>query len=448
MTNAAGMRVKIITYGAIITAVEVPDRAGKLANVTLYRDSLAGYTEVKDGKPTTPFFGAIAGRYANRIAKGRFTLDGKQYKLATNNGPNALHGGLKGFDKVVWKAEPLQAPGAVGVALSYVSPDGEEGYPGTLTVKVTYSLTDKNELKMEYLATTDKPTVVNLTNHAYWNLAGAGTGDVLGHELSINADRFLPVDDTLIPLGEPKPVKGTAMDFTTAKPIGRDMAQVEGGYDHCYVLNKKGDELALAARAVGAHQRPRDGGLHHAAGGPVLRRQLPRRHDHRRRQALREAFRPVPGNAALPGFAQPSRLSHNGAAARRDLPANDRLQVQRAEVAGAAARSSPHSVYRPLKRQEEPRRTTGDAVRRGSPDPAAAWTEGLHGLGRPLVGGVGGARCYTQVAIGAASSCPRGAFENSPANYRWGWSEKSGRKSRRDGWKGSKSTPSILPTGL
>ncbi|MGA2619728.1 MAG: galactose-1-epimerase [Thermoguttaceae bacterium] len=248
LTNTGGLRVKIITYGAIITAVEVPDRDGKLANVTLYRDSLAGYTEVKDGKPTTPFFGAIAGRYANRIAKGRFTLDGKQYKLATNNGPNALHGGLKGFDKVVWKAEPLQTPGAVGVALSYVSPDGEEGYPGTLTVKLTYSLTDKDELKMEYRATTDQPTVLNLTNHAYWNLAGAGTGNVLGHELLLEADRFLPVDDTLIPLGEPKPVRGTGMDFTTAKPLGRDMAQVEGGYDHCYVLNKKGDELALAAR--------------------------------------------------------------------------------------------------------------------------------------------------------------------------------------------------------
>ena len=249
LSNPNGLKVKVITYGAIMTAVEVPDRNGKIENITLYRDSLADYMEVKDGKPTTPFFGATVGRYGNRIAKGRFTLDGKEYKLATNNGPNALHGGLKGFDKVVWQAEPVESAGVVGVAFSYTSPDGEEGYPGTLKVKVTYSLTDKDELKMDYEATTDKATVVNLTNHNYWNLAGAGSGDVLNHELLINADRYLPVDDTLIPLGDPKSVQGP-MDFTTAKKIGRDMANVEGGYDHCYVLNKKADELSLVARAT------------------------------------------------------------------------------------------------------------------------------------------------------------------------------------------------------
>ncbi|MGD0897591.1 MAG: aldose epimerase family protein [Thermoguttaceae bacterium] len=250
LTNAGGMKVQVTNYGATIVSVEVPDRAGKTANVTLHRDNLAGYTEIKNGKPTTPYFGAIAGRYANRIAEGRFTLDGKEYRLATNNGPNHLHGGLKGFDKAVWKAQPFEGEGVVGVAFSLVSPDGDQGYPGTLTAKVAYTLTDRNELKLDYEAATDKPTVLNLTNHAYWNLAGAGSGDVLGHQLSINADRFLPVDDTLIPLGKPKPVQGSAMDFTRPKTIGQDMAQVEGGYDHCYILNKKGFELSECARVV------------------------------------------------------------------------------------------------------------------------------------------------------------------------------------------------------
>jgi aldose 1-epimerase len=251
LSNTNGLKVKIITYGAIITSVETPDRNGKIENITLHRGSLADYMEMKDGKPTTPYFGATVGRYGNRIAKGRFTLDGKVYdKLAANDRPNALHGGLKGFDKVVWKAEPVETPDTVGVAFTYTSPDGDEGYPGTLKVKVTYSLTDKDELKMDYEATTDKTTILNLTNHAYWNLAGAGNGDILKHELMINADRFLPVDSTLIPLGRLDPVKGTAMDFTVPKAIGKDMAQVEGGYDHCYVLVRKDDGLSLAARVT------------------------------------------------------------------------------------------------------------------------------------------------------------------------------------------------------
>ncbi len=248
LSNPNGLKVKIINYGAITTAIETPDRNGHVENITLYRDSLADYLETKDGKATTPGFGATIGRYGNRIAKGRFTLEGKPYTLAVNNGPNALHGGLKGFDKVIWKAEPFKTPDTAGVVFSHTSPDGWEGYPGTLQVKVTYSLTDKDELKMDYEATTDKPTVLNLTNHDYWNLAGAGNGDILKHELMINADRYLPVDDTLIPLGRIEPVKGTAMDFTSPKPVGRDIAEVKGGYDHCYVLNRRGDGLSLAAR--------------------------------------------------------------------------------------------------------------------------------------------------------------------------------------------------------
>ncbi len=253
MTNPHGLKVQIMTYGATITDVEVPDRNGKLANVTLYRDSLADY--ISTDVPT-PYFGATVGRYANRIAKGKFTLDGKEYTLATNNGPNHLHGGKKGFDKVVWKAKPVEKKDSVGVVFTYTSPDGEEGYPGKLSNTVTYSLTDDDKLKMEYEATCDKPTVLNLTNHAYWNLAGAGAGDVLAEEMMINADRYLPVDDTLIPTGEPAAVKGTPMDFTKPMTIGSRIEQVgkgeHNGYDHCYVLNTatEGEGPQLAARVV------------------------------------------------------------------------------------------------------------------------------------------------------------------------------------------------------
>ncbi|HUT93864.1 MAG TPA: aldose epimerase family protein [Thermoguttaceae bacterium] len=245
LANSHGLTIKIITYGATLTAVEMPDRHGNRGVVTLYLESLDDYLAGH------PFFGSIAGRYANRIARGKFTLDGNEHTLATNDGENHLHGGTKGFDKAVWKAKPAQGDGFVAVTFILASPDGDEGYPGTLTASATYTLTDDNELRMEYTATTDKPTVVNLTNHAYWNLAGAGSGDVLGHELMLNAGRYLPVDKGLIPLGRLAPVQGTPMDFTHAQPIGSRIARVEGGYDHCYVLNKKeGDKLTLAARVV------------------------------------------------------------------------------------------------------------------------------------------------------------------------------------------------------
>jgi aldose 1-epimerase len=245
LTNANGMQAKIITYGAIVTELHVPDRDGKLDDVVLGFDDLKGYLAGH------PFFGATVGRVANRIAKGQFTLDGKEYKLATNNGPNHLHGGLKGFDKAVWKAEPRQIPDGVAVQFSHRSPDGEEGYPGNLSATVTYTLTNANELKIDYTATTDQATPVNLTNHSYFNLAGPRSGTILGHELMLAADNYTPADATLIPTGEIRPVQGTPLDFTTPATIGSRINQLKGdpaGYDHNYVLNGGGKSLALGAR--------------------------------------------------------------------------------------------------------------------------------------------------------------------------------------------------------
>ena len=246
LTNANGLRVKVMTYGATITSVEVPDRNGKIENITLSLDSLDDYLKGH------PCLGSTIGRFANRIAKGKFSIDGREYTLATNNGPNHLHGGNRGYASVVWKAEPVESDNSVGVAFTYESADGEEGYPGNLTVNVIYSLTNDNELRMAYFAATDKPTVVNLTNHAYWNLAGGGSGDILGHEVTLNADRFLPADAGLIPLGRAKSVKGTPFDFTQPKTIGAQIDQTAGGYDLCYVLNEEAGEKgpSLAVRVV------------------------------------------------------------------------------------------------------------------------------------------------------------------------------------------------------
>lgn len=248
LTNGK-MSVNILTYGGIVQAINVPDRDGKLGNIAL------GFAELDDYLTKNPYFGTITGRYANRIAKGAFTLDGQTYKLAANNGPNALHGGLAGFDKKVWKAKEIQGADGVGLELTYTSPDGEEGYPGTLTAKVTYMVTGNSELRIDYEATTDKPTIVNLTNHTYFNLAGEGSGSILGHELMLNASAVTPVDATLIPTGEIAKVAGGPMDFTIPTAIGArirndDQQLVFGrGYDHNWVLDKPSvGALSLAAR--------------------------------------------------------------------------------------------------------------------------------------------------------------------------------------------------------
>ena len=242
LTNANGLRARIMNYGAILVSLEVPDRDGKLADITLGYDTLDGY--IKRGS----FFGATVGRYANRIGGARFVLNGIEYKLAANNKPNHIHGGRKGFDKVVWDAKELRTTDAVAVELAYLSKDGEEGYPGNLDCTVTYTLTNNDELKISYGAKTDKTTVVNLTNHGYYNLAGQGTGDILGHELMLNAEEYTVVGEGLIPTGEIRSVKDSPLDFTAPMSIGSRIDQVGKGYDHNYVLNSGGGGLALCAR--------------------------------------------------------------------------------------------------------------------------------------------------------------------------------------------------------
>ncbi len=245
LRNENGVEVELATLGAAIHAIRTPDRAGQVADIVLGFDTLDGWMN------NAPFFGVVVGRYANRIANGRFTLDGQEYTLATNDGPNHLHGGNRGFDKVNWSAEVLTSDDPA-VRFTYVSADGEEGYPGTLTVSVTYTLDDDNELRLDYEATTDAPTVVNLSNHSYFNLAGTGT--VLDHEIRIAADRYTPVDATLIPTGELAPVEDTPFDFRTATAIGarieadHEQIGIAGGYDHNFVLEGQAGTMHEAAR--------------------------------------------------------------------------------------------------------------------------------------------------------------------------------------------------------
>ena len=251
LTNAKGIKLRAMTYGATVVSLETPDRQGRSADIVLGHNTLAEYLK------GTPYFGAIVGRYGNRIAHGKFTLAGKTYTLATNNEPGgmpcSLHGGVKGFDKVVWRAEGLTKAGAQGVKFSYLSKDGEEGYPGNLNLSVTYWLTDDNDWRIEYTATTDKATPVNVTQHSYFNLKGEGNGDILGHELTFKAAKITPVTAGLIPTGELRPVKGTPFDFTTPHSIGERVNSTDeqmkfgGGYDHNWVLDSQNGSLALAA---------------------------------------------------------------------------------------------------------------------------------------------------------------------------------------------------------
>ena len=240
LKNTNGMSVSIINYGGTITKLMAPDKKGTMGDVVLGYENLDGYLQKGN-----PYFGALIGRYGNRIAAGKFTLDGKPYTLAGNNNGNSLHGGNKGFDKVVWDAK--KPVGDSSLELTYVSKDGEEGYPGTLNIKVVYTLTADNALKIDYTATTDKATPVNLTNHAYFNLSAGADSTIASHVLQMDAGNFTPVNDQLIPTGKIESVKGTPMDFTTAKPVGRDIDKVKGGFDHNWVLNKKGTSLDKVA---------------------------------------------------------------------------------------------------------------------------------------------------------------------------------------------------------
>jgi aldose 1-epimerase len=247
LTNNGGASATISSYGGIVIALNVPDRSGQREDVVL------GFDNLDDYRKAGPYFGALIGRYGNRIANGQFNLNGVAYTLAQNDGPNSLHGGLKGFDKVVWEAKRIDSPVGPALELTYLSPDGEEGYPGNLAVTVVYTLTHDNELKINYTATADQDTIVNLTHHAYFNLAGHNRGDILGHILTINADRFTPVNETLIPTGELRPVAGAPFDFTRPTAIGARIDQADEqlkfglGYDHNWVLNNHDGSLALAA---------------------------------------------------------------------------------------------------------------------------------------------------------------------------------------------------------
>ena len=258
LSNSDGMEATIISYGGIITSIKVPNRDGVLANVVL------GFDNLHDYETKSPYFGCIVGRYANRIANGRFTLDGVEYTIPVNNGPNALHGGLRGFDKRAWKTRQITKSDGIGLELSYRSADGEEGFPGNLDARVTYTLTDDNVLRIRYRAVTDKPTVVNLTNHSYFNLAGEGAGSVDNHVLTIDADQYTPDDANLIPTGEITEVEGTPFDFRTPRAIGAGLRSnhpqmvIGRGYDHCWVLNRPTAHDRALIMAALVHE-PRSG---------------------------------------------------------------------------------------------------------------------------------------------------------------------------------------------
>jgi len=306
LTSTSGAVAKIMTYGATLTELDVPNRAGRLDDVVLGFDSLKGYLG------SEPYFGATVGRVGNRIAKGRFSLNGKSYQLATNDGPNHLHGGIKGFDKVVWQAEVVSLADGPGVKFTHVSADGEEGYPGKCTVSVVYQLSGTT-LALSYEAVSDKDTPVNVTNHSYFNLGGAENGAILGHVVTLYADRFTPVDAFLIPTGELRPVAGTPMDFRQPTRVGARIKQA--GRLRPQLRHQPGPiprarALAPCRHGQRAHVREGDGRLEHGARRTVLQRQLPRREPYwQERGGLSPILGPCAGDAAFPGFGQPSEFS-------------------------------------------------------------------------------------------------------------------------------------------
>ncbi len=321
LTNAKGASIKVATLGGTIVSINVPDKAGKLGDVVLGFDTLDGYLG------SHPFFGVLVGRYGNRIGKGTFALDGKTYTLAKNNGENSLHGGVKGFDKYVWKTREVVAPDGLALELTHVSPDGDEGYPGTLSVTVRYTWSDANALRIDYAATTDKPTVLNLTNHAYFNLGGPATPTILTHQLTLQADTFTPVDKGLIPTGELKPVAGTPFDFRKPRAIG-DGIDADGRADQ--VRRRLRPQLRVQpavdrrrSRSGPGHragQRTGGGTVNVGAGSAVLHRQLPRRVNQGQGRAdLREAQRLLPRDAALPGLAEQAGVSLDRSAPGPDV---------------------------------------------------------------------------------------------------------------------------------
>ena len=347
------MKVAILTYGGIIQELWAPDRRGRLANVTLGFANLEGYTTGAPGyppgaAPNPAYFGAIIGRYGNRIGKGTFSLDGNTYTLDINNDPNSLHGGFLGFDKQVWKAEPFKRRHLVGLKLTRTSADGEgcthtippncTGYPGKLEVEVVYTLDKRNNLTMDYTATTSKPTVVNLTNHAYWNLAGEGTGTIYDHLLTLDASHYTPVDATLIPKGTIDPVAGTPFDFTSPHAIGErirdnnEQLKFGRGYDHNWVLDRPAGDTRMieAAKLQDPVERARAQGPHDRARDPVLLGQLPRRHALRHERAGVPAGRRArAGDPALPRLAEQAAVPVHPARPRRDVRDDNRLLVLR-----------------------------------------------------------------------------------------------------------------------
>ena len=322
LANDHGTMARVITYGGIITELLVRDRAGMLGDVVLGFDRLEQYEK------ENPYFGCITGRVANRIAGGKFSLDGQEYALSVNNGSNHLHGGLVGFDKVVWEAEVVDDTRGPAVRLRYVSQDGEEGYPGTVPVSVTYTLTHDDALVIAYEATTDMPTPINLTNHSYFNLAGSGP--VLGHILTLHARYYTEPDANQVPTGRILPVAGTPLDFGKPAAIGGRIGQIGqvGGYDHNYVLDNGGRaEPGTGRRGVRAGERAGDGAVHHRAGRAVVLGHPPRRSAGQGRDTIQSVPRPVPRDPALSRLDQPAGLSVGGVASGGDLPDGYNTQV-------------------------------------------------------------------------------------------------------------------------